>query len=86
MSAPLLEARAVGKHFGGARNFVAWSNAKASLSSVGSLHARPKNELPTGSPETNPAGAVLPPVSRSPYTQSATFQTERRASRSRNRV
>ena len=27
--------------------------------SVGSLHARPKNEIPTGSPNAKPAGTVM---------------------------
>jgi hypothetical protein len=49
----------VGKNRGG---FLAWidcSNPYAIFSSVGSLHARPKKEIPTGKPKTNPAGTVI---------------------------
>src|SRR4029077_12771114 len=38
------------KNRGGLRNFVACSKAYASLINTGSLHARPKNEMPTGKP------------------------------------
>src|SRR5579859_645351 len=43
---------------GALRSLVACSNANAILMSVGSLHARPKNEIPTGMPWTNPAGTL----------------------------
>jgi len=43
-------ASACAKNRGALRNFVACSNANASLISTGSLHARPKNEIPTGKP------------------------------------
>jgi hypothetical protein len=49
---------AVAKNFGGFRKSVACSNAYANLSNVGSLHARPKKDIPTGNPDTNPAGTV----------------------------
>ena len=49
---------AVGRNLGGLLNFVACSNEYASLMSTGSLHARPKKEIPTGRPKTNPAGTV----------------------------
>lgn len=49
---------AVGRNFGIRRNFVDCSNANASFRSVGSLHALPKNEIPTGNPNTEPAGTV----------------------------
>ena len=35
------------------------SKPLASLISVGSLHARPKKEIPTGSPNTKPAGTLM---------------------------
>ena len=38
---------------------VACSNAYANLISAGSLHARPKNEIPTGNPKTSPAGTLI---------------------------
>ena len=41
------------------RAFVACSNAYANLSSAGSLHAPAKNEIPTGSPNAEPAGTVM---------------------------
>ncbi len=41
-----------GANVGGWRCFVACSYAYASLISVGSLHARPKNDIPTGRPRT----------------------------------
>jgi len=47
------------KNLGGRRAWVACSKAKASLSSVGSLYARPKNERPSGSPNTCPTGTVI---------------------------
>jgi len=50
---------AVVKNFGGLRECVACSKAYANFSSAGSLHARPKNEMPTGNPKTNPAGTVM---------------------------
>src|ERR1700682_673001 len=39
--------------------FVACSNPYASRINTGSLHARPKNEIPTGKPNTNPAGTLM---------------------------
>src|SRR2546427_4691806 len=72
----------LGKNCGDLRNFVACSNAYASLISVGSLHARPKNEIPTGRPKAKPAGTLmfgypataaaleLPPPKWSPSTRS----------------
>jgi len=44
---------------GALRAFVACSNANAYFSSAGSLHAPAKNEMPTGSPCTSPAGTVM---------------------------
>jgi hypothetical protein len=41
------------------RAFVACSNAYANFSSFPSLHAPAKNEMPTGSPRTKPAGTVM---------------------------
>lgn len=41
---------AVGAKAGGLRCFVACSNAYASLINVGSLQARPMNDIPTGKP------------------------------------
>jgi hypothetical protein len=49
---------AVGRNSGDFRNFVACSNAYASLISVGSLQALPKKEMPTGRPKKYPAGTV----------------------------
>lgn len=46
----------VGKNRGGRLCLVACSNEYAKRNSAGSLHARPKNEIPTGSPCTCPAG------------------------------
>src|SRR6202050_4156564 len=72
------------KNPGGLRALVTCSNAYASLISVGSLHALPKNEIPTGKPATNPAGTVmwgypaiaagleLDPRAGSPFTRSVT--------------
>jgi hypothetical protein len=53
---------------GAFRALVACSNANAIFNSVGSLHARPKNEIPTGSPNRLPAVTLfdtqqLPPRS-----------------------
>src|SRR5580692_5084993 len=75
----------VGKNFGDVLTFVACSNEYASLISTPSLHARPKNEIPTGSaPNANPAGTVtlgypataapleLCPAALSPFTRSVT--------------
>src|ERR1022692_4065261 len=75
----------VGKNFGAFLTFVACSNEYASLMSTPSLHARPKNEIPTGSaPHANPAGTVtlgypataaaveLCPAALSPFTKSVT--------------
>jgi hypothetical protein len=49
----------VSKNFGGLRECVACSKAYAYLRSAGSLHAAPKNDIPTGNPKTNPAGTVM---------------------------
>src|SRR6267154_691219 len=43
---------------GGRRAFVACSYANASLIKVASVHGRPTNESPTGSPRTCPIGSV----------------------------
>jgi len=50
---------AVAKNFGGRRCFVACSYAKASLIKVDSLHARPKNATPMGTPYRYPIGTVM---------------------------
>ncbi len=50
---------AVARNRGGLRDLVSPSKAWASFKSTGSLHARPKNEIPTGSPRTRPAGTVM---------------------------
>ena len=50
---------AVLRNFGAFRCFVACSKANASLIRVGSLHARPKNDNPAGSPNTEPIGTVI---------------------------
>ena len=47
------------KNFGPARNFVACSNAYASLISFISLFAGPKNDNPTGKPRAKPAGTDM---------------------------
>src|SRR4249920_3476402 len=73
----------VGRNFGAFRTFVACSKEYASLMSVPSLQARPKNEIPTGSAsKANPAGTVtlgypataapeeLWPAALSPFTKS----------------
>jgi hypothetical protein len=49
---------AVDKNFGDFRTLVACSNPYARLINVGSLHARPKNEIPTGKPKTYPIGTL----------------------------
>ena len=49
----------LGKNLGAWRAFVACSNEYASLISVGSLQARPKNEIPTGRPEIKPAVTLM---------------------------
>lgn len=49
----------VGKNRGFVRSFVACSNAYAIPSSVGSLYAPAKNEIPIGSPCRDPAGTVM---------------------------
>src|SRR5579859_7442770 len=49
----------VGKNLGGLRPCTVCSNPYAIFSNVGSLQARPKNEIPTGKPNTNPAGTVI---------------------------
>ena len=48
-----------GRNRGGLRCFVACSKAYASFRSTGSLQARPKNDIPTGRPNTDPAGTVM---------------------------
>ncbi len=50
---------AEGGNPGGRRTRVDCSNAYASRISNASLQALPKNEMPTGSPCTNPAGTVM---------------------------
>jgi hypothetical protein len=50
---------ALARNRGGWRAWNACSNAKASLISVDSWWAPPKNEMPTGSPNTYPAGTVM---------------------------
>lgn len=47
------------KNSGPFRTFVNCSNPYAIFNNVPSLHARPKNETPTGNPNTNPAGTVI---------------------------
>jgi hypothetical protein len=49
----------VGKNRGACRAFVVCSKANARRMSVGSLHARPKNDIPTGKPEMNPAVTLI---------------------------
>src|SRR5438093_7371167 len=49
----------VARYWGGRRAFVACSNAWASLTSVGSLQARPMNVIPTGRPIVEPAGTLM---------------------------
>jgi len=49
----------VGMNCGAFLALVSCSNPYAILNSVGSLHARPKNEMPTGKPKMNPAGTVI---------------------------
>ena len=49
----------VARKRGGRRALVACSNANAIPSNLGSLQARPKNEMPTGSSNTCPAGTVM---------------------------
>src|SRR6202795_1340663 len=78
----LLYASTCGKNRGAFRNFVACSKPYASLIKTGSLQARPKNEIPTGKPNTNPAVTFtfgypaaaanfeLPPPNESPFTMS----------------
>ena len=50
---------AVASNRGTLRTFVACSKAYASLISVGSLHAGPMKESPTGNPKAWPAGTVM---------------------------
>jgi len=50
---------ALAKNCGGVRAFVACSKAYANRMSTASDHARPKNDIPTGKPKTNPAGTVM---------------------------
>jgi hypothetical protein len=47
------------KNRGAFLNFVACSKLCASLIRTGSLHARPKNEIPTGKPKSNPAVTLI---------------------------
>src|SRR6266496_4748661 len=70
------------RNCGARRALVACSNEYASLIKVGSLQARPKNEIPTGSPDKNPtvtlmlgypataAAFELPPATWSPLIKS----------------
>ena len=51
-------ASVVGRNFGSRRAFVRASKSAASASSFASLQARPKNDTPTGSSATWPAGTV----------------------------
>jgi hypothetical protein len=44
---------------GACRAFVACSKEYANLIKVGSLQARPKNEMPTGKPERKPAITLM---------------------------
>src|SRR3954469_12410606 len=55
----LLYLSADGRNVGALRCFVACSYAYASLISVGSLHARPKNDKPTGRALASPIGTVM---------------------------
>jgi hypothetical protein len=48
----------LGMNRGGLLAWIVCSKPYAIFSRVGSLHARPKNETPTGKPKTNPAGTV----------------------------
>ena len=52
------ETSAVGRNRGGFLARLACSYAYANLMSFGSLQARPKNDTPTGMPNTKPAGTV----------------------------
>jgi len=52
-------APSVGMKVGARRCFVACSYAYAILINVGSLYARPKNEIPIGSPCEKPAGTLM---------------------------
>ena len=54
-----IEVSSVGKNCGGRRALVSCSKAKAMDRSFGSLQARPKKDMPTGKPNTNPAGTVM---------------------------
>jgi hypothetical protein len=55
----LLYTSTCAKNRGVLRNFVACSYPYASLINTGSLHARPKKEIPTGKPHTNPAVTLM---------------------------
>src|SRR5437867_3285598 len=50
---------ALAANVGGRRALDACSYAYASFNNVGSLHARPMNDNPTGSPCTSPIGTVM---------------------------
>src|SRR6266511_5350521 len=50
---------AVGKYLGCRRNWVACSNAYASLIRAGSCQAPAMKEMPTGKPKIKPAGTVI---------------------------
>src|SRR5262245_26882722 len=68
--APIIKVRIVGQSVytedgivvrkrGGRRALVACSKANAMRNNLGSVQARPKNEIPTGRPNTKPAGTVM---------------------------
>ena len=50
---------AVRAYVGACRALAACSNAYAMRINFASVHARPKNEMPTGSPNAYPAGTVI---------------------------
>ena len=47
------------RNFGDCLTLIACSKAPAIRIKVGSLQARPKNEMPTGNPEMNPAVTLM---------------------------
>src|SRR4030095_13097622 len=49
----------VGINRGTRRALLCCSKANAIFNKIGSLQARPKNEMPTGSPRVSPAGTVM---------------------------
>src|SRR3954468_23838201 len=56
---PMPQIFAVSRNCGFCRAFTSCSNPYAIFRSTASLHARPKNEIPTGSPKINPAGTLI---------------------------